>query len=522
MPPPTTRVVRARSRIDALDVGADAPPDLTRRALVAIGVLAAIGLGVRIWIMTGRLGAIDSDEAITGLMSRHLLDGEFRAFMWRLNYQGTIVTYPVALSLRLFGTNQFALELPFTLMSAGAAALIWRIGLRFLRPFQAVFAALAFWLWPALYVWIGSKPLLFYVPTLVVGLGMILCAQRVVERPSRRLDWCALGLLSGIGWWTSPNVMYFLVPVGAWLVLFHWRLLWPRALLAVPFAVLGALPWIWNDATYGWDSLDVKEGFARGSYLDHLGYFFTHAFPATLGLRGAFDGNWIIEPGHAVLYSAILVLVGVAVWFGIRERSPAAVGLLACPFVFALVPFASDFGTDRFPNWIGNGRYFYFFTPFIALVVARLARPVAPALILGVAMLASSAWGFTRLHNYEEAIGAGPPLDGVVEKLERGGHHEVFASFWISSRLTFESEERIVAVATDLGPSFQAFEDRVRGAKRPVYVMYAQDVARLADLKRRAQQAGMTVRETHVGRYVIVVPSGRLIAPPAFDFSRRP
>ncbi|MEX2099962.1 MAG: glycosyltransferase family 39 protein, partial [Acidimicrobiia bacterium] len=263
-----------------------------RRAVVAVAVLIAVGIGVRLWIMTGQLGAIDSDEAITGLMSRHLLDGELRAFMWRLNYQGTIATYPVALSLRLLGTNQFALELPFMLMSAGSALLIWRIGLRFLSPFRAAFAGLAFWLWPALYVWIGTKPLLFYVPTMLLGLGVILCAQRAVELPRRRLDWCALGLLAGAGWWTSPNIMYFLVPTGAWLALYHWRSLLPHALLVLPSAVIGALPWIWNDATYGWDSLDVSEGLARGSYLDHLGYFFTHALPATLGLRSPFDGTW--------------------------------------------------------------------------------------------------------------------------------------------------------------------------------------------------------------------------------------
>ena len=114
----------------------------SRPALAVVAVLALVGLGIRIWIMTSRLGAIDSDEAITGLMARHLLDGEFRAFMWRLSYQGTIATYPVALSFKLLGTSRFALELPYVLMSAGAAVCVWRIATRFLRPFQAVFAGL--------------------------------------------------------------------------------------------------------------------------------------------------------------------------------------------------------------------------------------------------------------------------------------------------------------------------------------------------------------------------------------------
>ena len=70
-------------------------------------------------------------------------------------------------------------------MSAGAAVCVWRIATRFLRPFQAVFAALAFWLWPALAVWIGTKPLLFYVPTLLLGVGVMLCAVRAVGASAR-------------------------------------------------------------------------------------------------------------------------------------------------------------------------------------------------------------------------------------------------------------------------------------------------------------------------------------------------
>ena len=201
--------------------------DRRRLAFLAVGLALAFGLGLRLWIMTGKLGTIDSDEALTGLMARHLWNGEFRAFMWRFNYQGTISTYPVALSTKLFGDTQFALELPFLLMSAGATALIWRVGTRFLTAAQAVIAALIFWLWPAVFVWIGVKGLIFYVPTMVLGLAMILCAQRAVEDKTRFVDWGAAGLFVGMAWWTSPNVSYFLAPLGIWLLVFHWRALWP-------------------------------------------------------------------------------------------------------------------------------------------------------------------------------------------------------------------------------------------------------------------------------------------------------
>jgi hypothetical protein len=215
-----------------------------------------------------------------------------------------------------------------------------------------------------------------------------------------------------------------------------------------------------------------------------------------------------------------LGLLGLSVWLGLRERSLSSIALLTLPFLFAVNPVASNLDSD----FIGNGRYFYFFAPILALVVARLARPIAPACVLAVALAISSVWGFARINDFRDAIGGGPPLDRVIATLEREGHHEVFASFWVSGRLTFESDERIIAVATDLGPSFQGFEDRVRHAKLPVYVTTLEDgpFNPLAGVRERAKQAGITLRETRVGDYLIVVPSEKMLAPPAFDLSTRP
>ena len=502
----------------------EAAPRTTRRVstgTLVVVVLAALGLAIRLWIMTGRLGAIDSDEAITGLMARHLLDGELRAFMWRLSYQGTIVTWPVAASFWLFGSSRFTLELPFLLMSAGGAVMVWRIGRRFLSPFQAAFAALAFWLWPAIYVWVSVKPLLFYVPTMVLGLAVLLCAVRVAEKPSRIADWCVLGLCAGAGWWTSPNIMYFALPVGVWFLAFHLRAVWPGVLYAAPCAVLGALPWIWNQATYGLTAFDLKEGQAQGTFLDHLGYFFTHALPTALGMRAPLTGAWFVDVVPWFLYAIVVALLGVSVVVGLRERSLGAVGAVCLPLVFAFNPVASNLVSDA----VGNGRYFYFFTPFLAFLVARLVKPVVPAVAVAVVLAASSVWGFAQLYEHRESIGVVPELDGVIARLEREGYDEVFASFWVSSRLTFESDERIVAVATDLGPSYQGFEDRVRNARNPVYVTNREEGGLfdpLAALRERARAEGIALKEIPVGDYLIVVPARRMIAPPAFDLSTRP
>jgi Dolichyl-phosphate-mannose-protein mannosyltransferase len=493
-------------------------------AIAAVAVVLAIGLGLRLWIMTGRLGTMDSDEALTGLMARHLWNGEFRAFMWRFNYQGTISTYPVALSTKLFGDTQFALELPFLIMSAGATAILWRVGTRFLTQTQAVIAALIFWVWPAVFVWIGVKGLIFYVPTMLLGLAMILCAQRAVEEKTRYLDWCGAGLFAGLAWWTSPNVSYFLAPLGVWLLVFHWRSLWPRALVAIPTALLGALPWIWNDIEYGFDSLKVDPGLAHGSYFDHLKFFFTHAYPVALDVRGSFDGRWIggsMFGGFGrLVYVLVLVVLAVAVVLGLREKSIGAIGTLTTPFVFALVPFASTPET----NWVGNARYFYWFTPFIALTLAHLARRVVGIAALAGFVAITTAWGFTRLEAYDYRIGVVPPLDHVIAQLERDHRTTAFASFWISGRLTFESSERITAVATDIGPTGQELEDKVRNSTLPAYVFTTDDPFKSIDtLRERAAKIGAHLKEIPIdGKYIVVEPDRTMIAPPAWDISSRP
>jgi Dolichyl-phosphate-mannose-protein mannosyltransferase len=519
-----TETIAARGHVVDAPEHEEAPSSRRTLLVGTVVAVAVVGLAVRIWIMTGRLGVIDSDEAITGLMARHLLDGEFRAFMWRLSYQGTIATYPVALSFKLFGASQFTLELPYFLMSAASTVIVWRIGVRFLRPFQAVFAALAFWVWPALFVWISVKPLIFYVPTMLLGLAAMLCTLRAVESPRRAVEWCLVGLFLGAGWWTSPNIMYFAVPIAIWLFLFHLRELWPRALLAVPFAVVGALPWLWNDLHYRFDSLKLAEGTAQYNYQEHLGYFFSHALPAALGMRAPFSGRWVLGSLGIVLYVGVLALLALSVFLGLRAKSIAAIGLLACPFLFALNPVASTLDKD----FIGNGRYFYFFTPFLALAVGQLVRPVAPAVVLAIALAASSVWGFAQLYDNRDSIGVVSPsqLDAIVRELDRGGHRDVYASFWIALRLAFATDERIVGAATDLGPSFQGYTDRVANSKLPVYVCYHDPKVTLFNclptLRQQARDAGIRLKETRVGDYRVIVPAKKIIPPPPFNLATRP
>src|SRR4029453_14395473 len=109
--PPRGRPLR---RLRASDVTsapvpavADRPVWLGLPVVLCAGVVA--GIVLRVVVYRSSLGVLDGDEAVWGLMARHLLDGEFSAFFWGQGYGGRQEEIPPWPSLALFGTTMVPL-----------------------------------------------------------------------------------------------------------------------------------------------------------------------------------------------------------------------------------------------------------------------------------------------------------------------------------------------------------------------------------------------------------------------------
>ena len=203
-------------------------------------------------------GTINSDEAVVGLMAQQILHGHFFAFYWAQNYGGT-EAYAVAAVFALFGSSAFTLGLTTVLLCAGSVAILWRIGNRlFGSPVGAV-AAIAFWVWPEPYVTYYRHGDGFRWIVLICGLVVFLTVLRIGDGEGGRLDWLALGLSAGVGWWSSPEIAYFLAPGGVYLLarIVKRRASMPLGSLALGMAALGlgSLPWWWRNIPDHFDSL---------------------------------------------------------------------------------------------------------------------------------------------------------------------------------------------------------------------------------------------------------------------------
>ena len=345
--------------------------DPRRLWLVVVAAGAFAGLGLRLWALTAPFGALDGDEALWGLMSRHALDGELSVFFWGQNYGGTQETLATAIVFAAGATGTLALRAVPIVLFAVAAVLVWRVGRRTVGEPAARLAAVLFWVWPAYLVWKSTRAHGYYGAATVLGLCVLLFALRLRERDSWR-DTAGLGVAVGLGWWATPQIAFVAAPVLVWLVLR--RGVSRNALAAAACFVLGAAPWlVWN-VENGFDSLHAGFGSGEDSYLNHLKIFFATALPYGLGLRVPFSFDWLV--GSAFGRACELLAVGSLVWLVLRRRplgsvEPLVVGALAYPFLFAISPFS--FLNDE-------PRYLVLLVPVMALLVSfPLARRTATA-----------------------------------------------------------------------------------------------------------------------------------------------
>lgn len=500
-----------------------------------IAAVVLVGLFLRIWIL-GR-EPWSSPTAIPGLMAQQILHGHFYAFYWGQNYGG-VEPYVAAVMFALFGQSNFTLELTPIVLDAIAAVLVWRIGRRLFEPRAGVGAALLFWIWPEAYIFDSTLEYGFRFVTLVCGLAVMLIAIRIaqrsepvrwprsissatVEAPSqsavvRRLDWTALGLFAGIGWWGSPEVTYYLVPA---VVFLGWRLFKRRIdfrpgllALAVVGAVVGALPWLWANAHSRLGSLRHVQGKTSGSYVNHLSTLFTHVFPIVLGLRltANYDNvRQVFVPGSGgflvgtngpiwatvigeIAYAA--VVVAVLAWIVVLLRRKQALVLVGAallfPFLYASSPFAFDWQ---------DGRYGLFLAPIVSLLVVsgayaafqrwgkpRLAIPLTIVAALTLTLLAAAQLSpFTPVSSSASRTGwlswSADPNPGpvrLVSSLEAAHIDHVWAGYYVAVMLDWESRGVITAsnVRYGFSPSYSA----VATAKAPAWLFAEPGSARSA------------------------------------------
>src|SRR5579859_8058797 len=223
---------------------------------LGLAIAVALGLALRLAVIGSPLGEIDGDEAIVGLMARHIaFSGEYPALYWGQPYLGSLEAFSAAVLFRLFDSSTLLLKLVPTAYSLGFLGLSAVLARRLFGTAAALATAAYLAVPPATWAVWSTKARGGYAELLFLGQALVLVTLALAQSRRRRvaLLW---GLLAGLAFWTHLLAVVYLLPAAIYLVLAR-RARWSAAelgLLGVG-SVLGMAPLLFDNIANGFLTL---------------------------------------------------------------------------------------------------------------------------------------------------------------------------------------------------------------------------------------------------------------------------
>lgn len=292
----------------------------------------------------------DSDQAVVGLMAKHILEGALPWLFYGDSYGGILEPILSALCFLLLGVSRFSLQLVLFLFSILFILSIYQLACRLYNQEVGLISMLLAALPPYSttletlmanggyieVLWLGNLILLFSYRLAGHTIPVSFCS----------LGFFGLGLFWGIAWWTHPISLIYLVTSFSFLALQERTfLLKGKVLITSAGFFLGSLPfWIWNVGAgfpfftmalspgtesywknFGvlWDQILQMFGLNPGDPVTLMAYGATFIFLA--GLSFMLNKNWLKDKfpfshGSFLLLLCFLLFIIIYVRSGFSER----------------------------------------------------------------------------------------------------------------------------------------------------------------------------------------------------------
>jgi hypothetical protein len=461
-----------------------------RRHALFVGVLVLIA-AARFAILFASQTHVHSDEAIIGLMGKHILEGRhFPFYMYGQPYNAGAAweAYLASVVFALFGVGVVPLKGCIVVLSLLCLFLFYRMGCALYDRRTAVFATVAFALAPSLLKWhFQVRGYSWYFLSIPV-LTLLFASIESTSVPKRR-TLLLFGLASGLSIWCLELV--FPLVAALWLLLILRRRLPLKnavsVLVALAGFIIGYSPAIVFNLTHhfaNWNSVLEKTGGGGFAVLFHpeaLSQIFLTEMPKFFAADTVL---WYYPEKPAmgfVFYAIALLATGAAALLFIRSPSRIVEAIrggfasdneerdllllmltLACFVPYATAPF-------RVPGYFLAGSFF-----FAALTGRLLARCFASsktlirfggagifaaAVVTGIALMLNTA-----RHNQIETLTLcdqgenycmmripGRDLDGVERHLSQDGVTGVWTTVSFVYPLLFECHEAFATSDTFFG-----------------------------------------------------------------------
>jgi 4-amino-4-deoxy-L-arabinose transferase-like glycosyltransferase len=517
-------------------------PEARPWSLVALLVAILFTTGIRLWLLFNSLVPFNSDEAIVGLMARHILDGARPIFFYGQAYMGSLDAWLIAASFRLIGEGLIGIRVVQIALYVAFLVTTWLVARRFYGREVAAWAVLLASLPPVLVLTYTSATLGGYGETLFLGNLVLLFGYRTLSSgiQAGNLEYGLLGLIGGLAYWTLGIAGVYLAPVAILhLTSFSKAKLTKYSLGLLGFAVTSSPWWLANFRLGGEAMAALTTGYPiTSSVWQRLLGLVALGIPALLGLRFPWSPTYVSLP---LIFLGTILHAGI-IAHSIHRWRTGKTGLslgsrllLIMGAVFLAAFLGTQFGIDS------TGRYLL--PLYLPLVLAgghfiRSAsewRKGAGYLVLGAFMLSSLAGVKQAIESGDGLTTQFDPIsrfdnahdDLLVRFLQAEGYATGYSNYWVAYRLAFLTDEAITlapALPYKDHLSYTPRDDRIEGYRqaadssdRVVYITTLHP--RLDGLLRDGfVSAGAEFRETQMGPYHVFYDLDKAVRPERFGF----
>ena len=458
-----------------------------RRHLPFLLILAGTAI-VRFVILFVSQTHVTSDEAIIGLMAKHILEGRaFPFYFYGISYNASCAweAYLAVVPFAIAGVGVVALKIPTVLLSLACLALFYMMTTRLYSIRVATLASLIFALWPGLLRWHfqprGYAFYFLFIPALII---FFLIIEKKNTRRGR--DFFFFGLICGIAFWSMELLLITIVAL--WLLLFLRRKFAIKT-FAVCFGgfLIGYGPAIWWNLTHSfrnWHFLFFEKpeagGLATRFGLQAWREILLHEMPKFFSAATVL---WYYPETHwsgYVLYFVTAIAVVIAAWGALswkQVRNSFSSGFSATDTNKDLLMLIL-IGVSFVPYIIAPLRvpgYFLAAAFFMSILIARcidrflaqkemFGRALGAAMFLATVVCGVDALIETATHNQIETLTLCPnrqdhcmlrvpgrDIDAVKQDLEQNRIKAVWTSFSFVYPLIFETNEELIASESIFG-----------------------------------------------------------------------
>jgi hypothetical protein len=492
-----------------------ATDDLAWRPM-ALGAAVAFvaGLAMRWWVINSRLGFLNSDEAVTGLLGYDVIHGHPSLMFGGSTYGSTVEAWLAAPLIAIFGGSRVTLKALNVAEWFVASCVVYWAFRHLLGRVRSLALASLLWIQSGAFVALSTISYLGYASGLIFGAAGLGFLFRSIDHSRRDRAAVLAGVCCGLAVWCHPLYLVPLVPaaLGAlWLrhrddvAKWIWR--------AGAGGVLGLAPLIIANVRNGGAGLKSPPQTTITNYRERVEIVLAQLSPRALGLR-AVNGDWLFPRRLglvAVLAVLALSIIGL-VRLARRHRSGLVVAAAGIPAVVLLPVFPNTW----YPN---DSRYFTMITvPFlvgvVGLTLGRETTIVTHRFRASAALAAAVlVWGafscgpWLRREAPHRVADPDSGLAAVLNMLDNAGVKGVIGQYWAVYRVSFGSDNRIAA---SVQQSLNDGSDRFARMQRKVESLPAREVAYVylsgADHQDQVPGNGANYSRLEAGGLIVYLP----------------